>query len=95
MQSRADLRRSLRQNMKYGGEPIELARRRRKMKPRQVVLICDISGSMDRYSRLLLQFVHTVENNLSRVEVFVFGTRLTRITRQLRVRNIDAGLKRV
>ncbi|MGN6561358.1 MAG: vWA domain-containing protein [Thermomicrobiales bacterium] len=90
-----DLRRSLRQNMKYGGEPIELARRRRKMKPRQVVLICDISGSMDRYSRLLLQFVHTVENNLSRVEVFVFGTRLTRITRQLRVRNIDAALERV
>jgi uncharacterized protein len=90
-----DLRRSLRSNMKYGGEPVELARRRRKMKPRRVVLICDISGSMDRYSRLLLQFVHTVEQGLSRVEVFVFGTRLTRITRQLRVRNIDAALERV
>ena len=49
-----DLRRSLRANMKYGGEPMELARRRQKLKPRQVVLICDISGSMDRYSRLLL-----------------------------------------
>src|SRR5947199_235178 len=46
-----DLRRSLRDNMKYGGEPVELAKRRRKMKPRRVVLICDISGSMDRYSR--------------------------------------------
>ncbi len=90
-----DLRRSLRANMKYGGEPVELARRRRKQKPRRVVLICDISGSMDRYSRILLQFVHTMEQGLSRVEVFVFGTRLTRITRQLRVRNIDAALERV
>lgn len=90
-----DLRRSLRDNMKYGGEPVELAKRRRKMKPRRVVLICDISGSMDRYSRLLLQFVHTVEQGLSRAEVFVFGTRLTRITRQLRVRNIDGALERV
>ncbi len=90
-----DLRRSLRANMKYGGEPMELARRRQKMKPRQVVLICDISGSMDRYSRLLLQFMHTVEQGLNRVEVFVFGTRLTRITRQLRVRDIDSALERV
>lgn len=90
-----DLRRSLRGNMKYGGEPMELARRKRKQKPRRVVLICDISGSMDRYSRILLQFVHTMEQGLSRVEVFVFGTRLTRITRQLRVRNIDAALERV
>ncbi len=90
-----DLRRSLRANMKYGGEPVELARRKRKQKPRRVVLICDISGSMDRYSRILLQFVHTVEQGLSRVEVFVFGTRLTRITRQLRVRNIDSALERV
>jgi uncharacterized protein len=90
-----DLRRTLRANMKYGGEIIELSRRRRKMKPRRVVLICDISGSMDRYSRLLLQFVHTMEQGLDRVEVFVFGTRLTRITRQLRVRNIDSALERV
>lgn len=90
-----DLRRSLRANMKYGGEPLELARRRQKTKPRQLVLICDISGSMDRYSRLLLQFLHTVENGLNRVEVFVFGTRLTRVTRQLRVRDIDAALTRV
>ncbi|HEX5503782.1 MAG TPA: VWA domain-containing protein [Thermomicrobiales bacterium] len=90
-----DLRRSLRTNMKYGGELIELSRRRQKKKPRQLVLICDISGSMDRYSRLLLQFLHTVEHGLSRVEVFVFGTRLTRITRQLRARNIDAALERV
>src|SRR5919199_966733 len=90
-----DLRRSLRANMKYGGEAIELMRRRQKMKPRQFVMICDISGSMDRYSRLLLQFMHTVEQGLDRVEVFVFGTRLTRVTRQLRMRNLDAALERV
>ena len=90
-----DLRRSLRANMKYGGEAIELMRRRQKMKPRQFVMICDISGSMDRYSRLLLQFMHTVEQGLDRVEVFVFGTRLTRVTRQLRMRNIDAALERI
>src|SRR5918998_3013521 len=90
-----DLRRSLRANMKYGGEAIELMRRRQKMKPRQFVMICDISGSMDRYSRLLLQFMHTVEQGLDRVEVFVFGTRLTRVTRQLRMRHIDAALERI
>ena len=90
-----DLRRSLRTNMKYGGEPVELARRRQKMKPRQLVLICDISGSMDRYSRLLLQFLHTVENGLNRVEVFVFGTRLTRVTRELAHRDVDTALDRL
>ena len=90
-----DLRRTLRVNMKYGGEIIELRARATLRKRRRSSLICDISGSMDRYSRLLLQFVHTMEQGLDRVEVFVFGTRLTRITRQLRVRNIDSALERV
>lgn len=90
-----DPRRSLRANLKYG-EPVELARRKRKTKPRQLVVICDISGSMDRYSRLLLQFLHTVEHGVeSPVEVFVFGTRLTRITHQLRTRSVDGALDRV
>ena len=89
-----DLRRSLRLYMKHG-EPVELARRTRKTKPRQLVLICDISGSMDRYSRMLLQFLHTVEQGPNPAEVFVFGTRLTRITRQLRTRNVDDAVSRV
>ncbi len=60
---------------------------------RPLVLICDISGSMDRYSRLLLQFVHALEHGLDTVEVFVFGTRLTRITRELRKRDVDAAIE--
>jgi uncharacterized protein len=75
--------------------PIELRYRRRKERMRPLVLICDISGSMDRYSRLLLQFVHALEHGLDTVEVFVFSTRLTRITRELRKRNVDAAIENV
>ncbi|MDQ3855914.1 MAG: VWA domain-containing protein, partial [Chloroflexota bacterium] len=89
-----DIRRSLRRLMR-SGELLELSRREHKTKRRPLVVICDISGSMDRYSRLLLQFLHTVEHGESPVEVFVFGTRLTRITWQLRTRNIDAALDSV
>jgi uncharacterized protein len=87
-----DMRRVIRNNMRYGGEPIELTYRKPKMKRRPLVLICDISGSMERYTRLLLQFVHTLENSLDHVEAFVFGTRLTRITRLLRRKDIDEAL---
>src|SRR5215218_2403574 len=90
-----DYRRTLRHSLKHGGVPIELKRRRRKERMRPLVLICDISGSMDRYSRLLLQFVHAMEHGLDTVEVFVFGTRLTRITRELRKRNVDAAIEQV
>ncbi|MDQ3249930.1 MAG: VWA domain-containing protein [Chloroflexota bacterium] len=88
-----DLRRTLRQNLRHGGEFLHLARRKRKVKRRPLVVICDISGSMERYSRVLLQFIYVVTSRLDRVESFVFGTRLTRITRQLRVRNIDQALR--
>jgi uncharacterized protein with von Willebrand factor type A (vWA) domain len=90
-----DYRRTLRHSLKHGGVPIELRRRRRKERMRPLVLICDISGSMDRYSRLLLQFVHALEHGLDTVEVFVFGTRLTRITRELRKRNVDEAIEHV
>lgn len=90
-----DYRRTLRHSMKHGGVPIELRRRRNKVKMRPLVLICDISGSMDRYSRLLLQFVHAMEQGLENVEVFVFSTRLTRITRELRKKNVDAAIEQV
>lgn len=89
---RIDMRRVIRNNMRYGGEPIDLTYRQQKMKRRPLVLICDISGSMERYTRLLLQFVHTLENSLDHVEAFVFGTRLTRITRLLRRKDIDDAL---
>ena len=87
-----DYRRTMRATMRRGGEVLALATRMRKRKRRDIVLLCDISGSMDRYSRLLLQFVHTVRHSVGRVEAFVFGTRLTRITRQLRHRDIREAL---
>ena len=61
-------------------------------KPRRIVFLLDISGSMERYSRILLQFLYTVAWQLERVEVFVFSTRLTRITRQLHNRSIEVAL---
>ncbi len=90
-----DMRRTLRQNMRYGGEPLTLAWREPQREPRPLVVICDISGSMERYARILLQFVHTVSRSLGEVESFVFGTRLTRITRQLRHKDIDDSIDAV
>jgi len=87
-----DLRRTLRRSLRTGGEPIQLARRAIRRKPRPLVIICDISGSMSLYSRLLLHFVHTVSNGLTNVETFVFATRLTRITRQLARRDVDEAI---
>jgi uncharacterized protein len=78
-----DLRRIVGRNMKHGGELLSLPRRRRKEKSRPLVLVCDISGSMERYTRMLLHFVHAVARSRTRVEVFVFATGLTRITRPL------------
>lgn len=90
-----DYRRTLRGAMKYRGVPIDLRRRRKKDRMRPLVLICDISGSMDRYSRLLLRFVHALEHGLDTVEVFVFSTRLTRITRELRKKDVDSAIEQV
>jgi uncharacterized protein with von Willebrand factor type A (vWA) domain len=87
-----DYRATLRGAMKQGGVPLDLKWRERKERMRPLVLICDISGSMDRYSRLLLRFVHALEHGLDSVEVFVFGTRLTRITRELRKKNVDQAI---
>jgi uncharacterized protein with von Willebrand factor type A (vWA) domain len=90
-----DMRRIVRRNLKYGGEILELTWREIKRKPRPLVIICDISGSMSLYSRLLLHFIHTVSNGLMNVEAFVFGTRLTRITRQLKKRDVDDAVRDV
>jgi len=87
-----DLRNTFRQNMRHGGEMMRLARRDRKSRRRPFVVICDISGSMERYSRVLLQFIYAVTSELDKVESFVFGTRLTRITRQLQHRDVDQAL---
>ena len=90
-----DMRRIIRRNLKYGAEFVELTWRKIKRKPRPLVIICDISGSMSLYSRLLLHFIHTISNGLMNVEAFVFGTRLTRITRQLKKRDVDDAVRDV
>jgi uncharacterized protein len=80
---RIDLRPVARANMKHGGELVELPRRARHTKPRPIVVLADVSGSMERYARMLLQFVHGMTAGPHAVESFVFATRLTRITREV------------
>jgi uncharacterized protein with von Willebrand factor type A (vWA) domain len=79
-----DLRRIVRHNLRYGGEPFTLPRRERRLRRRPLVLLCDVSGSMERYSRMFLHFMHSLAGGLDDVEAFVFATHLTRLTRQLR-----------
>jgi hypothetical protein len=87
--------RMLRAALGIGGETVKWAWLRHPRRPRPLVLICDISGSMERYSRLMLRFAHVMAQSGAPVEVFVFGTRLTRITRELRIRDPDSALNRV
>src|SRR6266545_4483106 len=86
------MRAVLRDAARYDGSPTKLYWQRRTLKQRPLVMIADISGSMEKYARLLLQFLYSVTHSLPRVECFVFGTRLTRITAQLKVRNIDQAI---
>jgi len=90
-----DLRRSVRRNMKYSGEILQLAWRRRKSKPRPLVVMCDVSGSMESYSRLFLHFIYTLAHETRRVEAFVFGTRLTYITPALRQGDVDTAVHKM
>ena len=86
-----DLQRAIRHNMRYGGELLHLPSKRRKTQQRPLILLCDVSGSMERYSRMLLHFIHALTDGgqTGRVESFVFATRLTRITHQLLNRSVD------
>jgi uncharacterized protein with von Willebrand factor type A (vWA) domain len=90
--TRPDLRRTVRTTLRTHGEPSELFWRQRRLKMRPLVLILDVSGSMADYSRNLLQFAYSTRRASSRVEVFCFGTRLTRITRSLEKRRPDDAL---
>lgn len=93
--TRIDLRRTLRETVRTGGELIHLMRKAPRVKPPPIVVLCDISGSMHRYTRMFLHFIHALTNAEQRVEVFLFGTRLTHITRQLRQKDVDVALARV
>ena len=90
-----DLRRTMRRNIKYGGTVVELARKKRKIRKPRIVLICDVSRSMDTYSKFLLQFIYALQNTLGRVESFVFSTRLTRVTDYFRSNDIYTALDRI
>ena len=87
-----DLRRLVRASLATGGDPAERAFRRRIAVPRKLVLICDVSGSMEAYSRALLLFVHAVVGSGRGVEAFAFGTRLTRLTPELHGRDPELAL---
>ena len=91
---RIDLRRSARHAIRSSGELMQLFYRRPRVRRRPLVLICDVSGSMERYSRLLMIFAHAIARRED-LEAFVFSTRLTRITRLLRYRDLDRALDSV
>ena len=93
--SRIDMRGTLRKALRSGGRDIPLARRSRRRRHPPLVILCDISGSMSRYSRMLLHFMHALTNDRDRVHTFLFGTRLTNITRHLRNRDIDLALDKI
>ena len=89
-----DLRATVRASLRHGGELMERRWRDHTERPRRLVLACDISGSMSPYARMLLQYVQACVTGRARVEAFVFGTRLTRITRELAGRDPDRALAR-
>jgi len=99
---RVDMRRTLRRSMRTGGDPVRLARRRRREVPRRIVLLCDISGSMEPYARAYLQFLTCAAGTAAvggrlggnRSEAFVFATRLTRLTRALASRSPERAIQR-
>ncbi len=90
--SRIDLRRAIVRSIRTGGDIVVLARQARRVRPRALVLLCDVSGSMERYSRMLLHFAYALTARRRRVEAFLFSTQLTRITRQLRAARPDDAL---
>ena len=89
-----DLRRTLRASLRTAGEPVERRWRAPTERQRPVVLVCDVSGSMEPYARMLLQYLHACVAARRRVEAFAFGTRLTRITNELAGRDHDHALER-
>lgn len=90
--ARIDMRATLRASMREGGALIDIKRRSPRWQHPPLVVLCDISGSMNRYSRVFLHFLHAITNDRDRVHTFVFGTRLTNVTRCLRHRDVDIAM---
>jgi uncharacterized protein with von Willebrand factor type A (vWA) domain len=91
---RPDLQATVRASLRHAGEPLDRRWRAHVQGPRKLVLVCDVSGSMAPYARMLLQYLHAAVSTHRRVEAFVFGTRLTRITHELALRDPDRALDR-
>jgi len=92
---RIDFRASLRRALRLGGAAIPLVRKSAVLRPPPLVILCDISGSMSQYSRMFLHFMHALSNDRSRVHSFLFGTRLSNVTRLLRQKDVDKALQDV
>src|SRR3546814_17337301 len=92
--TRIDMRRTLRDSLRHGGASIELSRRRRRTHPPTLVVLCDISGSMSRYSRMLLHFLHALTTERQRAYTFVFGNPLPNTTPSHTQRQVTAALPR-
>jgi uncharacterized protein with von Willebrand factor type A (vWA) domain len=93
--ARVHLRATLRESLREGGDIIPLVRARPLEVHPPLVVLCDISGSMNPYARMFLHFLHAITNDRDRVHTFVFGTRLTNVTRQLRHRDVDVAMAKV
>jgi uncharacterized protein with von Willebrand factor type A (vWA) domain len=92
---RIDLRRAIAHSLRTGGEIVSLPQRRRRSHPRTLIVLCDASGSMERYSRMLLHFTHAIARKHREVEVFLFSTQLTRVTMEVRTSRLDLAVTRV
>jgi hypothetical protein len=92
---RFDLRATLRRSLRGGGQDLEILRKRKRTRRPPLVILCDISGSMARYARMMLHFLHAITNDRDRVYTFLFGTRLTNVTRHLRYKDPDVALAKV
>ena len=92
---RIDMRRTLKATLRYGGKQAELKFKMRQRRHTPLVVLCDISGSMERYSQMFLHFLHALTNDRDRVHTFTFGTRLTNVTRTLRHRDPELALAKL
>jgi uncharacterized protein with von Willebrand factor type A (vWA) domain len=90
-----DLKRSVKRSIRTGGEVLQLFRRKRKIQKTQIILICDVSGSMDSYSQLLIQFLYSLQNEIKSLRTFVFSTRLSDATPYLRHKDVKVALQRL
>jgi uncharacterized protein len=87
-----NLRKTIRKSLSYGGEPLDLIKKQKKPKKQRLIVLLDVSGSMDKYSFYLLRFVKALSENFRQIEAFIFSTSLIRITKALKIKQLDTVL---